>query len=75
MVHYAHIIQESQYDPGLQVSSFPEIGISALAFYSSRIAQKNNSNDCEHSGINNNYNSEDQTSEENLTDNDQTDQY
>ena len=37
--HYARIIQESQYDLGLEVSSFPDIGKSALAFYSLRAAQ------------------------------------
>jgi hypothetical protein len=39
MVHYAHIIQESQYDLGLEISSFPDIGKSALAFHSSQAAQ------------------------------------
>jgi hypothetical protein len=70
MLHYADIIQECQDDLGLQVSSFHDIGKSALAFYSSRaaqIAQKNNGN----SGNNN----QEQISEEYLTDNDQIDQY
>jgi hypothetical protein len=39
MLHYADIIQECQDDLGLQVSSFPDIGKSALGFYSSRAAQ------------------------------------
>jgi hypothetical protein len=53
MERYADIIQECQYDLGLQVSSFHNIEKSALAFYSSRIAKKNNSDNCEHSGNNN----------------------
>jgi hypothetical protein len=32
MEHYAHIIQESQHDLGLEVSSFPNIGMSATSF-------------------------------------------
>jgi hypothetical protein len=47
MVHYARVIQESQYDLGLEVSSFDNIGKSALAFYSLRaaqIAEENKSN-------------------------------
>jgi hypothetical protein len=32
MVHYARIIQESQHDLGLEVSSFDNIGISATSF-------------------------------------------
>ncbi|MFL6349768.1 MAG: hypothetical protein ACJ72X_15940, partial [Nitrososphaeraceae archaeon] len=47
MLHYADIIQECQDDLGLQVSSFPDIGKSALAFYSLRaaqIAEENKSN-------------------------------
>jgi hypothetical protein len=68
MVHYADIIQECQDDLGLPVSSFHDIGKSALAFHSlpaAQIAQQNNSND----------NNEEQTSEEYLSDNDQIDQY
>jgi hypothetical protein len=45
MLHYADIIQECQDDLGLNVSSFHDIGMSALSFYSLRawqIAQKNN---------------------------------
>ncbi|MFL6472679.1 MAG: hypothetical protein ACJ71H_17735 [Nitrososphaeraceae archaeon] len=45
--HYARIIQECQDDLGLKVSSFPDIGKSALAFYSLRaaqIAEENKSN-------------------------------
>ncbi|MFL6418172.1 MAG: hypothetical protein ACJ71P_01970, partial [Nitrososphaeraceae archaeon] len=80
MEHYARIIQESQHDLGLEVSSFPNIGKSALAFYSLRaaqIVQKNNSN----SGNNNNDHNhtgnanQEQISEEYLTDNDHIDQY
>jgi hypothetical protein len=47
MLHYADIIQECQDDLGLQVSSFPDIGKSALGFYSLRaaqIAEENKSN-------------------------------
>jgi hypothetical protein len=39
LVHYAEITQELQYDLGRQVTSFPEIGKSALAFHSLRAAQ------------------------------------
>ncbi|MFL6378305.1 MAG: hypothetical protein ACJ72R_12700 [Nitrososphaeraceae archaeon] len=45
--HYACTIQECQDDLGLKVSSFPDIGKSALAFYSLRaaqIAEENKSN-------------------------------
>jgi hypothetical protein len=45
--HYARIIQECQDDLGLKVSSFHDIGKSALAFYSLRaaqIAEENKSN-------------------------------
>jgi hypothetical protein len=47
MLHYADIIQECQDDLGLEVSSFHDIGKSALAFYSLRaaqIAEENKSN-------------------------------
>jgi hypothetical protein len=47
MVHYARVIQENQHDLGLEVSSFDNIGKSALAFYSLRaaqIAEENKSN-------------------------------
>ena len=80
MLHYAGIIQELQDDLGLPVSSFHDIGKSALAFYSLRaaqIVQKNNSN----SGNNNNDHNhtgnanQEQISEEYLTDNDHIDQY
>ena len=66
---------------GITSSSFHDIGKSALTFCSSRaaqIAQKNKSNNYEHSGNNNNSindNNEEQTSEEYLSDNDQIDQY
>jgi hypothetical protein len=54
LLHYANAIQELEYDLGLQVRSFPDIGKSALAFYSARaweIAQQNkiygeSKNDC-----------------------------
>jgi hypothetical protein len=39
MLHYADIIQECQDDLGLDISSFPDIGKSALAFHSLRAAQ------------------------------------
>jgi hypothetical protein len=79
MLHYAGIIQELQDDLGLPVSSFYDVGKSALAFYSLRaaqIVQKNNSN----SGNNNDHNhtgnaNQEQISEEYLTDNDHIDQY
>jgi hypothetical protein len=65
MEHYARIIQESQHDLGLEVSSFPNIGKSALGFYSSRAAQI-----AEENKTDNEYNhNQEQTSEENyLTD-------
>jgi hypothetical protein len=53
-------IQECQYDLGLEVSSFPDIGKSALAFYSLRVAQI-----AEENKSNNEYNyNQEQTSEE-----------
>jgi hypothetical protein len=67
----------------LQVSSFHDIGKSALSFYSSRtwqIAQNNksngsNNNDYNHS-VNNNKNNQEQVSEEKyLSGNGQVDQY
>jgi hypothetical protein len=39
LAHYAGIIQECQDDLGLDISSFPDIGKSALAFHSLRAAQ------------------------------------
>ena len=39
MLHYADIIQECQDDLGLEVSSFPDTGKSALAFHSLCAAQ------------------------------------
>jgi hypothetical protein len=60
LIHYAEIIQELQDDLGRRVTSFPEIGKSALAFYSLRaaqIAQKNENN----SSNNNEYNHSDET--------------
>ncbi|MFL6349161.1 MAG: hypothetical protein ACJ72X_12800 [Nitrososphaeraceae archaeon] len=65
MEHNARIIQESQYYLGLEVSSFPNIGKSALAFYSLRAAQI-----AEENKTDNEYNhNQEQTSEENyLTD-------
>ena len=65
MLRYAGIIQELQDDLGLPVSSFHDIGKSALGFYSSRAAQI-----AEENKSNNEYNhNHEQTSEENyLTD-------
>jgi hypothetical protein len=66
MEHYADIIQECQDDLGFNVSSFHDIGMSALSFYSLRawqIAQKNKSN----SSNNNDYN----PSDENINNNNQ----
>jgi hypothetical protein len=42
--HYARIIQECQYDLGLPISSFDDIGMSADDFLS-EIAEKENNND------------------------------
>ena len=68
MLHYADVIQECQDDLGLKVSSFPDIGKSALAFHSLRAAQyrenmanKNNNNDY-------NYNNQEQLSEDDEVD-------
>ena len=54
MLHYADIIQESQHDLGLKISSFPDIGKSVEDFYSLRdtqyqenTANKNNDNNLE----------------------------
>ena len=65
MVHYARVIQENQHDLGLEVSSFDNIGKSALGFYSLRAAQI-----AEENKTDNEYNhNQEQTSEENyLTD-------
>ena len=56
MLHYADIIQESQYDLGLEVSSFHDIDKSALDFYSLRAAQivqeNKSNNDYNHSDEN-----------------------
>jgi|ERR687887_139599 hypothetical protein len=69
MLHYADVIQDYQDDLGLKVSSFPEIGKSALAFYSSRAAQYrknmvNKNNDYNYSHGNN----QEQVSEEDEVD-------
>lgn len=47
--HYAAVIQKLQNELGLRVSSFPDIGLSALKFYSSRCSNEsslNNNNYC-----------------------------
>jgi hypothetical protein len=65
MLHYADIIQELQDELGLQVSSFHDIGKSALSFYSLRawqIAQNNKTNS---SSNNNNYNRSDNNNNNN----------
>jgi hypothetical protein len=59
MEHYADIIQECQDDLGLNVSSFHDIGMSALRFYPLRawqIAQKNKSNSSNNNDYNGNFN-------------------
>ena len=40
MEYYASIIQKLQSELGLRVSSFPDIGMSALKFYSSKCSNK-----------------------------------
>ena len=48
MEHYASVIQKLQNELGLRVSSFHEIGLSALKFYSSKCSNReyiNNEND------------------------------
>ena len=49
MEHYARIIQESQHDLGLEVSSFDNIGMSADDFLS-EIAEKEDNNYCNQVG-------------------------
>ena len=44
MEHYARIIQESQHDLGLGVSSFDNIGLSAASFLSEIEQKEGNSN-------------------------------
>ena len=44
MEHYARIIQESQHDIGLEVSSFDNIGMSAASFLSEIAHKEGNSN-------------------------------
>ena len=46
MVHYARIIQENQHDLGLEVSSFPNIGMSATSFLQ-ELVQKDADNQVE----------------------------
>jgi hypothetical protein len=43
MVHYARVIQENQYDLGLEVSSFPNIGMSATSFLWELVQKDNDS--------------------------------
>jgi hypothetical protein len=40
MEYYAAVIQKLQNELGLRVSSFPDIGLSALKFYSSRFSNQ-----------------------------------
>ena len=40
MEYYASVIQKLQSELGLRVSSFPDIGVSALKFYSSKCSNK-----------------------------------
>jgi dsDNA-binding SOS-regulon protein len=67
MLHYADIIQECQHDLRLEVSSFHNIGKSALAFYSLRAAQYRENMANKNNNYNNNNNQE-QLSEENEVD-------
>jgi hypothetical protein len=58
MLHYADIIQDCQYDLGLEISSFPDIGKSVVDFYAKRDTQRQDnidSRDNEHNNYNNNY--------------------
>ncbi len=73
MERYARIIQECQYDLRLPVSSFREIGKSALAFYSLRAAQtaennKSNNNNHEQELKEENYLGDSQFERERFTD-------
>ena len=47
MIRYAHIIQQSQHDLGLEVDSFDNIGMSAASFLWEVVQQKEDNNNQE----------------------------
>jgi hypothetical protein len=66
MLHYARIIQECQYDLGLEVSSFPNIGMSDSSF-SRQIAQDDNNQE-EQEASDEEYQTDSQYEQERFTD-------
>ncbi|MFL6411311.1 MAG: hypothetical protein ACJ71K_08725, partial [Nitrososphaeraceae archaeon] len=67
MEHYARIIQESQRDLGLEVSSFPNIGMSDTSFLW-QLVQKDNNNQEQQLAEEENYLGDRQFEEERFTD-------
>ena len=67
MERYARIIQESQYDLGLEVSSFDNIGMSASSFLW-QIVQKDDNNNQEQEVSNQEYQTDRQYEQERFTD-------
>ena len=66
MERYARIIQESQYDLGLEVSSFDNIGMPASSFLW-QIVQKYDNNNQEQEVSNENYQTDRQYEQDSLT--------
>jgi hypothetical protein len=66
MERYADIIQESQYDLGLEVSSFDNIGMPASSFLW-QIVQKDDNNNQEQEVSNENYQTDRQYEQDSLT--------
>ncbi|MFL6349761.1 MAG: hypothetical protein ACJ72X_15900, partial [Nitrososphaeraceae archaeon] len=66
MERYARIIQESQYDLGLEVSSFDNIGMPASSFLL-QIVQKDDNNHQEQEVSNENYQTDRQYEQDSLT--------
>ena len=66
MERYARIIQESQYDLGLEVSSFDNIGMPASSFLW-QIVQKDDNNNQEQEVSNENYQTYRQYEQDSLT--------
>jgi hypothetical protein len=66
MERYARIIQESQYDLGLEVSSFDNIGMPASSFLW-QIVQKDDNNNQEQEVSNENYQTDRQYEQDSLT--------
>jgi hypothetical protein len=66
MERYARIIQESQHDLGLEVSSFDNIGMPASSFLW-QIVQKDDNNNQEQEVSNENYQTDRQYEQDSLT--------